>query len=446
MLKNNIYRYMMKFKGIDYIKLLKKINQIQNIDDLKNFQEKKLKSLIIHANKNVPYYHNIFKKIDIINDIVDLSKFKNIPILTKEILSNHNNDLISKDIKKRNWYYNRSGGSTGNPVKFVQDKYYNSWSIATNQYYYKNIVNIDELRVKKISLWGSERDIFKKNIVFKTKLSQWLTNTIILNSFKMTNEDLKWYIEIINSYKPKLIRGYAGALYELCRFAQEKDMNIYSPNVISSAAETLTDEMRNKIENVFHTKVFDFYGSRETASIAGECKSGLMHIFSFNHYVEILDDKNKPVNKGELGRVIVTSLHNYSMPLIRYELGDMAILGNDKCNCGNFLPTLEKITGRVVDHLVKKDGTLVPAEFFIYLFVILYNELFKKFQIIQKDYDKIKIFAIVKKKITDYEKKEIEDKIKLVMGNYCIVDWEFVEEIPKTKSGKQLYIKSMIQK
>ena len=78
--------------------------------------------------------------------------------------------------------------------------------------------------------------------------------------------------------------------------------------------------MRQKIENIFGTKLYDFYGSREAACIAAECKYGLMHVFSFNNYVEILDNNDQPVEEGEEGKVIITNLHNYSMPLIRYEI------------------------------------------------------------------------------------------------------------------------------
>ena len=95
--------------------------------------------------------------------------------------------------------------------------------------------------------------------------------------------------------------------------------------------------MRADIEEAFGTKVYNFYGSREVSNLAGECKKGLMHTFDFWNYLEVLDDNNQPVKEGEEGKVVVTNLVNYSMPLIRYEIGDLALRGPAQCTCGNNL-------------------------------------------------------------------------------------------------------------
>jgi len=406
-------------------------------------QEKYLKDLLLHVYHNVPYYNRVFREIGIIKDAdVDLSKFSRIPILTKEIMRKYHEELISKDYTTRRWYYNSSGGSTGEPTRFIQDGQYDKWIKATNKYYYQDMLGIDEVNVKKVILWGSERDIFKGSIGLKTKIINWLTNTVFLNSFKMAEEDMVDYIKIMNSYRPELIQGYAGSLYELCRYAEKKKLKIHTPKILVSEAETLSDEMREKIETIFGTKLYDFYGSRETSSLAGECKYGLIHIFMFNNYIEILDSRNQPVKEGEEGRVIVTALHNYAMPFIRYEIGDMAVLGPEKCECGNPLPTLKKITGRVTDYFIREDGTIVSGTALTLTFNL--KDWVKAFQIIQEDYKKIKILIVRSGNVNESEKKDIEWKIKFLLGGDCKITWEFVDEIPKTKSGKYLYIKSLL--
>jgi phenylacetate-CoA ligase len=424
------------------------IKQIENVNDLLKIQKKYLKRLIFHSYKNVPYYTNIFDEIGLIdNENINLSKFHEIPILTKEILQKNQKELISKDYQKRKWYNNSSGGSTGEPTRFIQDFEYKKWCKASNKYYYQDMLNIDESNVKKIYLWGSPRDLFEGSIGFRAKINDWLKNTIFLNSFKMSEEDMFSYIKTINKYKPDLIRGYAGSLYELVKFAERNNLKIFNPSKIVCSAETLTNEMRKKIEAVFGTKLYDFYGSRETASIAGECKEGLIHIFSFNHYVEIIDQNNKPVNEDQDGRIIVTSLHNYSMPFIRYEIGDMAVCGPEKCSCGNFLPSIKKIYGRIEEQFVKKNGSIVIGYFFVHLMGVLLNKGYlKKFQIIQEDYDKIKILVVVDNCLPESEMNEIEQKIKVQMGKDCKIVWEFVDDIPKAQSGKYLYTKSLIKK
>jgi phenylacetate-CoA ligase len=444
MIKKHIRSIVSRIKGTSFNREYLEVKSLNNKRKLLEFQEKCLRELLLHAYQNVPYYNKIFKEIGIVkNGEVNLSRFSEIPILTKDIIRRHQEALVSKDYKRRKWYYNSSGGSTGEPLRFIQDTVYNMWGNAAFFYYYNDILGIDEPNAKKVILWGSERDIFQGGMGLKAKVLNWLSNTIFLNSFKMTKQDIHRYIEIINSYKPDLIRGYASSLYELCLYADYKGIKMHTPKAVVSSAETLTDYMRREIEKVFNTKVYNFYGSREANNLAGECREGLMHIFSFHNYIEILNDADQPVKDDEEGRVIVTNLHNYSMPLIRYEIGDMAILGPEECKCGNLLPTLRKITGRITDHFIKTDGTIIHGEYFTHLFYL--KDWIKAFQVIQEDYTKIRVLVALKDEVNNSEKEEIESKIRLVMGKDCQITWEFVDEIPKTLSGKYLYTKSLVR-
>src|SRR5690606_18435771 len=157
----------------------------------------------------------------------------------------HHDELISDDFKNRGWYYNSSGGSTGEPVRLIQDRQLQRWSKATNNYYYRNILNIDEPNVKKVIIWGSERDLFTGTLGTKEKIMIRLKKIITLNSFRMIPNDIEKYISTINSYKPDLIRGYAGSLHEICRYTERNDLHIHPPKVLVSAAETLNDEMKD---------------------------------------------------------------------------------------------------------------------------------------------------------------------------------------------------------
>ncbi len=425
------------------------ISALSDRDSLTNFMARKRKELILHANNHSRYYHKVFQKIELIKDgNIDSSRISEIPILTKDIIRKHHQDLISDDYQTRKWFYNSSGGSTGEPIRLIQDDIYTRWATATNYFYFKNIIDIDEPTVKKIVLWGSERDLFKGSMGFKTKIAHWMHNTVFLNSFKMTGTDIEKYIRTINSFKPEIVRGYAGSLFELCRYAEQKKLSIYSPKIVVSAAENLSDTMRNVIESNFRTKVYNFYGSREIGNLAGECSDGYMHPFVFWNFLEVLDNDNQPVREGEEGRVIVTSLFNFSMPLIRYEIGDMAILGSECCSCGQVLPTLKKVTGRITEHFILKNGTTIPAEFFIHLLgVVCYDGgQFDKFQVIQEDYTVVRISIVTQKEISDQYKNEVGAKIRVLMGPECKIKWDIVEDIPKTSSGKYLYTQSLVWK
>jgi len=443
-IKRHLWDIVLRIHGMHYARQYVEIESINTREELVNFQQKYLSNLFLHAYNNAPYYHDVFDGIGLVrNGKVDLSKFEEIPILTKGTIRKHYAELISRDYGSRKWHYNSSGGSTGEPTRFIQDNLYKRWGNATFHYYYKDILGIDPDGCKKIVLWGSERDLLKGSVGWKAKIANWLTNTMFLNSFMMTEDDMQRYVDAINSHKPDLIRGYAGSLYALCSYAKRKNMKVHTPKVVVSSAEKLTDEMRLRLEEIFGTKVYDFYGSRETSNIAGECKEGLMHIFNFQNYVEILDSQNQPVQEGQEGRVVITSLHNYSMPFIRYEIGDMAVRGLGKCACGSHLSALEKITGRVTDHFVKRDGTIVSGAALTLTFNL--KDWVSNFRIIQEDYERMRILVVPEGKVDESDQRDVENKLRFIMGQNCQISWDFVDAIPRTQSGKYLYIKSLVQ-
>lgn len=445
---NHIYDIFLKIKGINYNKEYGIIHNITNENEYNYFQEESLKKLFNCSNKNVEYYHKLFKRYNIDFNENLFTELNKLPILTKTTIRSNEKKLTSKNLSK-NYFYNKSGGSTGEPLRFIQDNHYLKWANAINYYYYKDFLEIDEPASKKVVLWGSAIGLSNRKDAFKikvsSKLSDLINNRITLNSFKMKKEDIENYINIINRNNPDLIRGYAGPLYEICKYAEKKNIEIKSPKVVVSAAESLRKDMREKIEEIFGTKVFDFYGSREIGSIAGECEKGSMHILPGN-YVEIVDRNNKPLNYGENGKIVITNFFNHAMPFIKYEIGDMAILNHKKCECGSHLPTFKKLSGRITDHFILKDGTFIPAEFFIHLIGVIYNnKTIEKFQVIQEDYDKIRILIVLnEKKEANLNVLPIENKIRKFMGKNCKIQWDFVDKIEKTKSGKYLYTRSLI--
>ena len=416
-------------------------NQFRSIkheEELVAFQNSHLVSILDHAYKNVPYYHNCLENLNIISgNTIDISRFRDIPLLTKNIIRANQQALISDDYMSRKWNYNTSGGSTGEPVRFVQDNVYSSWGGAANYYYYNDILGIDWYKARKVNLWGSLRDITRDSLDIKSRLTNWVNNYVLLNSFRMSEMDMERYIRVINSYKPDIVHGYAGSLYELSEFTIKNHCPLHSPKFVVSSAETLQDDMRVSIEEAFGTKVYNFYGSREVSNLAGECAEGLMHTFGFWNYIEVLDENNHPVREGEEGKVVVTNLFNYSMPLIRYEIGDLAIRGPTRCTCGCFLPTLKKVTGRTSDPFILEDGTIISGGYLTQLFY--FREWIHSFQIVQEEYKKIRMYFVPQGMVNNHEQFEIEEKIRLVMGKDCEIIWEAVDEIPKTSSGKHLY-------
>jgi len=442
----------MKYNVIDAIRMrgktrreeYRELRDIRTASDLQEFEESHLKALLLHAYTNVPYYHRVFGEIGLIHGkAVDMSKFDRIPVLTKDILRRFTKELVSQDYQTRGWLYAISGGSTGEPVRVMQDAAFLRSTASVKLYYYLHMLGIEEPIAKRVILWGSERDFFTDSVGIRARLQNRLTHVLFLNSFRMSERDLELYIRKINAYQPELIRGYANSLFELCDYAARKKRRLHTPKAVISAAELLTPGMRQVIESAFKTHVFDFYGSREVNGLAGECRTGSMHQFAFFNHLEVLDPLDQPVGANEEGRVVVTNLTNYAMPLIRYDMGDTVVSTDDACPCGNPLPTLRNVTGRVGDHFVTKNGTIVDANYFDFPFES--RDSIRKYQLIQEDYERVRIKVELRSDLKASDRDDIENRIRFVMGK-CEILWDIVDDIPESPSGKHSYVKSLVRR
>lgn len=393
-----------------------------------------LGALLEHARSKVPFYSGAPRPSPEV-----LPEFARFPVVGKPLLRGNYERFHSADLSTRRWWRNSSGGSSGEPLTFIQDQNFMNWRVATEAFYYRQFLGHEFNTTRTVILWGSERDLFSR-LSRKGRMWNWATQATLLNAFRMTPADMLRYVETINRQRPLLIRGYAGSLYELARFVQARGLRLAAPRVVYSSAEMLARPMRETIEAVFGAPVFDFYGSREVGAIAGQCARGAMHLFTFNNWVEVVDDHGQAVQPGAPGRILVTTLHNYAMPLIRYDIGDTAVVG-EACPCSP-LPTLARLTGRVTDHFLTRDGTLVHGEYFTHLFY--FRDWVREFQVLQTDVEAIAVYFAAQQPPPKEDIADITDKIRLVMGDGCRVDWEEVEQVPRTPQGKLLFTRSLV--
>ena len=198
--------------------------------------------------------------------------------------------------------------------------------------------------------------------------------------------------------------------------------------------------MRSVIERVFRTKVFNRYGSREVGNVASECEchTGL-HVSSPSCIVEVVRPDGSQADPEEVGEIVVTLLTNRAMPLIRYRIGDMGAWAAEGCPCGRGFPLLRYVQGRVSDSFVSREGARVHGEYFTHL--LYFRPWVERFQFVQETPDLIRIAVVLTpgEGIPEDHRADIEDKIRLVMGAHCRVQWHFPDEIRPSDSGKYRY-------
>jgi phenylacetate-CoA ligase len=343
-------------------------------------------------------------------------------------------------LERRKWFFNTSGGSTGEPVRFIQDRDYAARIGAITLLFSKLAGR--EIGECEVRLWGSERDIIHGSEKWKTRFINKLTNTIFLNAFCMTPARMREFITIINSKKPKLIVSYVESIYELARLCESEALEVLPQVAIMTSAGTLYPFMREKIEKVFQCRVFNRYGSREVGDIACERpgRDGLW-VAPWGNYLEIVDSEGKQLLDGTEGEILVTSLTNFAMPLIRYRIGDRGVFSPESSSRRQVLGA---VFGRTVDFFRMRNGGIIAPGYFEGL--LYFRDWVQQFQIIQKEESYI-IFKIVKSR-SDHQQLELDEivaKTKLIMGDDCKVTFDFVDKIEPSSSGKYRYQISEVQ-
>jgi phenylacetate-CoA ligase len=192
-------------------------------------------------------------------------------------------------------------------------------------------------------------------------------------------------VDQLNKYKPNLIDGYAESLNFLALYLNQGGRLDFKPKGLMSSAQMLTTQTRLQIEKALGAKVLDKYGAREFSGIAYQCQSSKnLHIMDESYIVEILKD-GQPAQPGELGEVVITDLNNFSVPLIRYRIGDLAVQVDNSlpCKCGRGLSQIGEIHGRTQALVFCSNERWLPSAFFGHFFKD-YENLIRFYQVIQE--------------------------------------------------------------
>jgi len=396
--------------------------------------ETPLRELLSHAARMVPFYRDLLAG----SPPPDLAGF---PVITRAVIRDNLERLKSGDHEGRGSFLYSTGGSTGSPLVLMLDAQHKAWVRAAEDYIVERFFGLDALDSRKVIVWGSARDIHKGRGSSRKQMSMRLARVHMLDGFKMDPRRMGGYLDLINSVKPDMLKGYAGAVYRLARFARERNLKVHAPRAIYVTAETLTSPMREVIEEVFRCRASNVSGAREVGLAGAECSRGKIHVFDFFHRLEVLDAHGAPAAPGSEGRIVITNLRNHAMPLIRYENGDMAVAGTG-CDCGSELSVLDGIRGRFFDYFVTRDGQMVYGG---YLTVTMfYRTWVEEFQMLQRDVDDVVIYFVPRGEPDAAEMGDISAKLRKILGETCRITWEQVTDIPPTIHGKLLCVKSLV--
>lgn len=431
--------------GFNLNKMLKFVNENQYWDEEKiyNYQLAQLKKLIKHIYTSVPYYRNVMNEIGMQpGDFKEIKDLKAFPVITKQVIRDNIESFLANGYETYHPMQRSTGGTTGIPFKYYIDTYSwcLNWATKMRTFSWGNYTfGKDKIAVLK---GGSMQN--KGNFSPKTKLWKYINNYYTIPIMNMTNESMDYHFNKIRKMKIKYIRGFPSALYTFSNYLKRESIS-YSMKGIFTSAEMLYPYQRDVIEDVFGTRIIDAYGCGDGMAGANQCEQrNKYHINIETSYMEILSsDYNHDAQPGEEGIIVVTSLHDYAMPFIRYAPGDMAIQGKGACLCGRGLPVLEKIIGRSSDLFVLANGRVlnglsIPFED--------WTDKIEKFQLIQEEPDLIVLKLIPKDNYTEKDETQIMDLLKFNAGEGIKIQIEKVKNLESTSAGKFKYVISKVNK
>lgn len=391
------------------------INIAQMMSGGTGCEQQQLVKLLEHAKNTTPFYRGLNA-----GNILDF------PIVTKGDYKEHYNLFQSKLYLDKPLHNMFTSGSTGTPFKVNQDMNKRKRTLA-------DIIYFNEICGQKL---GDKYIFFRvwtdKNM--KSKWEQFQQNLVPIDILHLDDASLENIRQILK--KDKSINStlaYASTYEHLVNYLEfhNDKPDLFHIKLLVSGSEVLDMQVKQRIKDTIGCSIIDRYSNQENGIIAQT--KDLSDEFAVNiasYYVELLKiDSNDASSNGELGRIVVTDLYNFAMPMIRYDTGDLAI----KCGTNHgWVNKFKAVQGRRVDTIYDTKGNkITPIAICNYMWE--YTKL-KQYQFIQEGEKQY----IMKLNGAEgiYTKEEVEQMLKDILGSDAEIDIQFVNTIPVLASGK----------
>jgi phenylacetate-CoA ligase len=410
-------------------------------EELRALQLERFRRLLDHAYWNCPFYRQRLDRLGLVpGDVKALDDIRYLPILEKRDIQEHRDELVARGWPVHELILNRTGGSTGTPLSFFMCRDRKcSRAAATARH---NRWAGWEVGDKVAYLWGAPRDVAQG---WRARLrSRFLERSLFLDAGHVTEARLQAFHASLQRFRPRILLAYAQAAVLFARYLRSHGLTAYQPHALVTSAEVLESDQRQLLEGIFGCPVFNRYGCRETSIVASECPAhdGL-HIMAEGIHVEVVQGQG-PAQPGEPGSILLTDLLNYSMPLIRYRVGDVGTWQAGLCRCGRGLPRLSHVAGRVTDFLVGADGRLVSGPF-LSLYLVGRRPSLGQVQIRQDRAGEAHYrIRPPHGKLSDDDLRYLTEGTRNYLGAGARVSWEVVDELPSEPSGKFLFCRSAV--
>ncbi|MBD3179259.1 MAG: hypothetical protein GF417_06500 [Candidatus Latescibacteria bacterium] len=407
-------------------------------------RRQKLNHLARYCHKNVPFYRELFERNNVeVEEVFDVDGLRRCGVATsKRILRESKVPIFSRGYDRETLLNSSTSGSTGEP--FLVHMSYDAWCRRMALKYRSEDWFGKPIGTPTTIIWGHKPGL-SGLAQLKEKFYWRFQNYRFLSAFKVGEESLIEYLGIIRKCRSRFLESYVTVVYELARVIDEKRLEPPKLDGIVIGAERLFDFQRDLIEKSFNCPVYNRYGSTEFSNIASECdrREGL-HINSDCLWVEVVDEDDRPV-VGKPGQIVVTDLHNYAMPLIRYRTGDVGVMSAKRCSCGRNFPMLEDVMGRASDTLVTEDGRKMHDMFFLWKLSRVPG--IDRFQVVQDSLNHIYVNIVHDGSVEPESTSQgVKEALEELAEFNISIDTCYVDDIPVSRMGKTSFFRSDIGK
>jgi len=427
-------------------------------EELRLRNESRLRSLLTHASRNVPFYRCIYQQMGLaageLGSVNDLSA---LPVLKKSDYRREYDAFNAENVAAYQRLERTTSGSTGEPFPFCLDRSAIPVIFASHLFYdsWHGMQPFDKLM--RIASPPAAVSALPPNTPAKVRLRQALTQRIQNFYEKCTQEKIPlWAIDSeraeeiwkrIEAFRPKFVMGYTSSLATIADELIRRNLPLSRPvHGVITIAETLSPTRRRLIDQYFNAPIINRYGLREFGSWSAQsCQNSpdQLHINTELVVFELLRKDGSPCAAGEVGRVVLTDLYNYARPFIRYDTGDLAVAASAPCSCGRGFPLLDRIDGRSQECLRTSSGKEIsPVVLGHYLFV--YHDhlnFIRHYQLVQQGSGQIRFLVVPADAWTQERSERLRLDLVRLLGDDLQLTIEIVPYIKAETSGKRPIIK-----
>jgi phenylacetate-CoA ligase len=398
------------------------------IKAMQDHQLHQLKLVLRHALASVPYYTGAFRGLDV--DTFDWAAFSSLPWLHRNTLQAEFDALSSRQCPPSHGTVmpSQSSGSTGKPVRFLVT--------AVSQLFWKALTLREHL-------WHN-RDCAGKFSAIRVKIEDghfpswgppvgevFQTGPLVMLNVRA---DIAKQLEWLQREDPDYLITHASNLGALADLSIKRGVKLPSLRQARTFSETLRPDLRDKVREAWGVEIADVYSCEEAGVIALQCPlHEHYHVQSENLIAEVLRPDGTECKPGETGEVVLTTLHNFAMPLIRYRIGDYAEVG-EVCPCGRGLPVLKRIHGRQRNMLTLPDGSQHWPSFPSALWLTVAP--IQQFRVIQTARDRLEVTYVMDRALTAAEEIMLKEAIGEKLGYAFNIAWNCVDLIERTPNAK----------